>query len=265
MHYWSVEGTEEILGRRVIVDRLYSRTLERGHTKTLACWVWTNDVANIPTKHTLVVLPRDACWVEEMEGFSPPDRRVAPPQATADYSMLIHVDRIEDWTPPSPRSSHSGQSGLRSSDSDNDDRPFPAVTPASWTMGIKDAQCGARPQRRAHAPVANLGCSGMPRGGHGRDNNGDGGSRGAGQRSWKDVLLRRSRTPARKTHPAKKPSVASVVTDPVAADVQSAAEAAVAAPLDFGDNFFEDDVGAAERVQLDAFSPTLSAAATDYG
>ncbi|KAE8781750.1 hypothetical protein D1007_44950 [Hordeum vulgare] len=65
---------------------------------------------------------------------------------------------------------------------------------------------------------------------------------------------------------AKKPTVASVLADPVADDVQAAAEAAVAAPLDFGgDNFFEDDVDAAERVQLDAFSPTLSAATTDCG
>ncbi|KAE8784838.1 hypothetical protein D1007_41590 [Hordeum vulgare] len=55
-----------------------------------------------------------------------------------------------------------------------------------------------------------------------------------------------------------------MLAEPVAADVQAAAEAAVAAPLDFGgDNFFEDDVDAAERVQLDAFSPTLSAATTD--
>ncbi|KAE8776842.1 hypothetical protein D1007_50465 [Hordeum vulgare] len=124
MHFWSVEGAEEILGKRARVDRMDSRTLERGHTKTFACWVWTSDVANIPTKHTMAVLSRGAGRVEEMEGFSPPDRRVAPLPAMADFSMLIHVDRIEDWTPRSPRSSHSGQSGLPSSDSDADDRSF---------------------------------------------------------------------------------------------------------------------------------------------
>ncbi|KAE8793714.1 D-3-phosphoglycerate dehydrogenase, chloroplastic [Hordeum vulgare] len=96
MQFWSVDGAEEILGRRVRVDRLDSRTLERGHTKTFACWVWTNNVENIPTRHTLGVLPRGAGRVEEMEGFSPPDMRVAPPPATAEYEMLIHVDRVED-------------------------------------------------------------------------------------------------------------------------------------------------------------------------
>ncbi|KAE8810912.1 hypothetical protein D1007_12262 [Hordeum vulgare] len=64
---------------------------------------------------------------------------------------------------------------------------------------------------------------------------------------------------------AKKPTIACVVVDPLVADVQDAADAAVAAPLDFGDNFFQDDVDAAERVQLDMFSPTLFAATTDYG
>ncbi|KAE8816235.1 hypothetical protein D1007_06363 [Hordeum vulgare] len=258
MHYWSVEGVEDILGKKVRVDRLDSRTLKWGHTKTFVCWVWTSDVANIPTKHTLAELPRGAGWVEEMEGFSPPDRRVAPPPATTDYTMLIHVDRIEDWTTPSPRSSHSGQSGLPSSD--HDDRPFPAVTAASWTMRAEDGQRGARAQRRDHAPVANTGCNGMPLRGHGRDNDSNGGSRGAGQRSWKDVLLRRSRTPARKTQPGAERQ------HPVATDVQAAAEAAIAAPLDFGDDsYFDEDVNEAERVQLDAFSPTPSAATTDYG
>ncbi|KAE8801175.1 D-3-phosphoglycerate dehydrogenase, chloroplastic [Hordeum vulgare] len=131
MQLWSVEGAEEILGKRVRVDRLDSRTLERGHTQTFACWVWTNDVANIPTKHTLGVLLHGAGRVEEMEVFSPPDRCVTPPPAMVDYTMLIHVDRVEDWTPLSPRSSHSGQSGLPSSDSEDDDKPFPVVAHAS--------------------------------------------------------------------------------------------------------------------------------------
>ncbi|KAE8793348.1 D-3-phosphoglycerate dehydrogenase, chloroplastic [Hordeum vulgare] len=72
MQFWSVDGAEDILGKRVRVDRLDSRTLERGHTKTFACWVWTSDIANIPTMHTLAVLPRGTGRVEEMEGFSSP-------------------------------------------------------------------------------------------------------------------------------------------------------------------------------------------------
>ncbi|KAE8799176.1 D-3-phosphoglycerate dehydrogenase, chloroplastic [Hordeum vulgare] len=96
MQFWSVQGAEEILGKRVRVDRLDSTTRERGHTKTFAYWVWTNDVANSPIKHTLGVLSRGAGRVDEMEGFSPPDRCIARPSGTTDYTMLIHVDWVED-------------------------------------------------------------------------------------------------------------------------------------------------------------------------
>ncbi|KAI4999846.1 hypothetical protein ZWY2020_004435 [Hordeum vulgare] len=92
MQFWSVQGAEDILGKRLRVDRLDNRMLKRGHTKTFACSVWTNDVANIPTRHILGVLPRGAGRVEEMEGFSLSDRRVAPPPATADYDMLRPKD-----------------------------------------------------------------------------------------------------------------------------------------------------------------------------
>ncbi|KAE8819514.1 hypothetical protein D1007_02497 [Hordeum vulgare] len=306
MQFWSVDGAEEILGKRVRVDRLDSRTLERGHTKTFACWVWTNDVANIPTRHTLGVLPRGAGRVEEMEGFSPPDRRVAPPPATAEYEMLIHVDRVEDWAPPSPRSSHSGQSGIPSSGSDDDSRPFPAVSSAPWTMGVEDGQRPDRHPRLKRAPVANLGCRGLPQGGQGRDQDGEdnGGNGAGGHRSWKDVLLRRGR-PAAQPAPAattrqrsrsprravskgrprvavaakggargkgssrrllqirKKALLAPTAVDWLAADVHAAAEAVLAEPLEFDKEALDRTPG--EALQLDAFSPTLLASASDFG
>lgn len=40
MQFWSLLGTEEALGDIDRVDRLDSRTLERGHTKTFAFWLW---------------------------------------------------------------------------------------------------------------------------------------------------------------------------------------------------------------------------------
>ncbi|KAE8780190.1 D-3-phosphoglycerate dehydrogenase, chloroplastic [Hordeum vulgare] len=287
MHFWSVEGAEEILGRRVRVDHLDSRTLERGHTKTFPCWVWTDDVGNIPTKQSLGVLPRGAGRVEEM-------------------------------------------SGIPSSDSDSEDAPFPTVAPASWTMGTEDGQRGGRKKTQARAPVANVGCRGMARGGWEQDGDGDGDPRGGDQRSWKDVLLSRSRAsvvppqppaprqrsrspaPRRRSrdssgrrrgersasvgrrHPtrrgrsrppppptarpaqareandetsgkdpvdeffktAKKPPMTSPVVDGMTADVQAAADAVLAEPLQFDEGALLEAAG--EALQLDAFSPTVS-------
>uniref|UniRef100_A0A453IKD8 Uncharacterized protein n=1 Tax=Aegilops tauschii subsp. strangulata TaxID=200361 RepID=A0A453IKD8_AEGTS len=109
--YWTLEGVQEVFGDKVRIDRLDSRTLERDHTKHFACWVWVWDMVFIPTRHTYWKLPQGAGRVEEMEGYSPPDRRVALPPGTERYDLLTHVDRVEDWSPRSPRSSHSAQSG----------------------------------------------------------------------------------------------------------------------------------------------------------
>ncbi|KAE8775094.1 hypothetical protein D1007_52414 [Hordeum vulgare] len=279
-----------------------------------------------------------------MEGFSPPDRRVAPPPATAEYEMLIHEDRVEDWAPPSPRSSHSGQSGIPSSGSDEDSRPFLAVSSAPWTMGVEDGQRPDRHLRLKRAPVASLGCRGLPQGGQGRDQDGEdnGGNGAGGHRSWKDVLLRRGRTtaqpvpaansrqrsrpppplhrrqrdtsgrrrgdrrssgpshqptqrgrsrplpppPAREApaavghsaadsgsrendpvddffRSAKKPLLPPAAVDGLAAHVHAAAEAVLAEPLEFDKEAL--DRTPREALQLDSFSSTLSASASDFG
>ncbi|KAE8817846.1 hypothetical protein D1007_04465 [Hordeum vulgare] len=62
---------------------------------------------------------------------------------------------------------------------------------------------------------------------------------------------------------ASKQSIASATVDSMAADVQAAAEAAISSPLEFDAALLLNDPN--EAVQLDAFSPTLSAAASDLG
>ncbi|KAE8818366.1 D-3-phosphoglycerate dehydrogenase, chloroplastic [Hordeum vulgare] len=316
MQFWSVDGAKEILGKKVRVDRLDSRTLERGHTKTFACWVWTNDVANIPTRHTLGVLPRGVGRVEEMEGFSPPDRRVSPPPATANYEMLIHVDRVEDWAPPSPRSSHSVQSRISSSGSDDESKPFPAVSSAPWAIGVEDGQRGEtttamttgapglvatdrgkmcsfpadvpRPNLRLLRPhVSGVGLlrhavdRGRPRvtatvtgGARGRRANRRSGAvpglsplaRGAlaaVAHAVDDPVSRGKDHVDDFFRSAKKPLLASTAVDGLAADVHAAAEAVLVEPLEFDKEALDRTLG--EALQLDAFSPTLSASASDFG
>uniref|UniRef100_A0A8I6X243 DUF4283 domain-containing protein n=1 Tax=Hordeum vulgare subsp. vulgare TaxID=112509 RepID=A0A8I6X243_HORVV len=298
LQFWSVDGAEEILGKRVRVDRLDSRTLERGHTKTFACWVWTNDVANIPTRHSLGVLPRGAGRVEEMEGFSPPDRRVAPPPATADYEMLIHVDRVEDWAPLSPlitlRLERDPVLGLG-----RGYQTVPGSVLCSLDDGVEDGQRPERHPRQKRAPVASLGYRGLLRGGQGRDHDGEdnGGQGGGGHRSWKDVLLhrgrhaalpapvaatrRRSRSPPTRRrerealgrrHGDRRGSGSSrqptqqgrswPLPRPPAREAP-VAEAVLAEPLEFDKEALDRTPG--EALQLDAFSPTLSASVSDFG
>ncbi|KAE8818811.1 D-3-phosphoglycerate dehydrogenase, chloroplastic [Hordeum vulgare] len=115
MEMWSLNGAARVLGDKCIIDRLDTRTREHGHTKTFACWMWVWDVAFIPTTHIIWRTAQDVGRVEVVPGFSPPSREVGPPPRVWCHDMLIHVDRVEDWSPLSSRSSHSTQSGLPSS------------------------------------------------------------------------------------------------------------------------------------------------------
>ncbi|XBI17094.1 hypothetical protein VPH35_059217 [Triticum aestivum] len=123
-----------------------------------------------------------------MYGFSPPSRDVAPPPWVRRRDLLIHVDRVEDWTPLSPRSSSSPQSGLPSSESEADTRPFPAIYPGTWQIKVEDGQAPGDQGRalRPRPAVVSTGCHGMPFGGPMRSHDGDD---GGGRRSWKDTLL----------------------------------------------------------------------------
>ena len=94
---------------------------------------------HIPTMRTLWKHARGADRVEEMIGFSPLSRVVAPPPDLLRWDVLVHIDRVEDWAPLSPRSSHSGQSGLPSSD--DDDHPYPRFPHAGgWVAGVEDGR-----------------------------------------------------------------------------------------------------------------------------
>ncbi|KAF7079499.1 hypothetical protein CFC21_083721 [Triticum aestivum] len=96
MHLWTLEGAADALGDKVIIDRLDSRTFERADTKTFAICVWVWQLHHIPTSRTLWKHARGAGRVEEMHGFSPPSRVVAPPPALLRWDVLVHIDRIED-------------------------------------------------------------------------------------------------------------------------------------------------------------------------
>uniref|UniRef100_A0A8I6X329 Uncharacterized protein n=1 Tax=Hordeum vulgare subsp. vulgare TaxID=112509 RepID=A0A8I6X329_HORVV len=291
MHLWSVEGAEDILGRKVRVDRLDSRTLERGHTKMFACWVWTDDVGNIPTKHCLGILPRGAGRVEEMIGFSPPDRRVAPPPATAEYSLLIHVDRVEDWTPPRPPVPPTPSRAVS--------HPLirTATTPPSRLSRPRPGQWGPRTAKRGEersdwharrwpalaageclAAAESMTATGMVTRGGG-ENNAPGrtffSAVAALRQSTHNLRLPDSAAALRRrdTGHGTPPAAAAVrggprsedstmlrgAVDGTAADVQAAADAVLAEPLVFDEGSLLEAAG--EALQLDNFSPTLS----DYG
>ncbi|KAE8800885.1 hypothetical protein D1007_23595 [Hordeum vulgare] len=107
MMMWMLEGAAEALRDKVIIGRLDSHTFECVDTKIFAVWKWVLDLAHIPTRRTLWKHAWGRGYIAQTFGFSPPSRAMAPPPRLKRWDVLVHLDRIKDWTRLSSRSSHS--------------------------------------------------------------------------------------------------------------------------------------------------------------
>uniref|UniRef100_A0ACD5V8T1 Uncharacterized protein n=1 Tax=Avena sativa TaxID=4498 RepID=A0ACD5V8T1_AVESA len=173
LHMWSIEGAQGVLGPRVLVDRLDSRTFGQENTAIFSCWVWCWELAHIPSSHAFVVFPEGAGRVAEMLGYSPPSRQVAPPPNGLRFDALVHLDLVEDWRVPERRTPSSGQSGVPSSNSE-EEPPYPAVQPYTWAMTVPDGE-GVR--RGSAAGLCAGGLGGSAGGDRRRDDEDDSSSR----------------------------------------------------------------------------------------
>ncbi|KQJ82430.2 hypothetical protein BRADI_5g08877v3 [Brachypodium distachyon] len=139
LHLWSIEGAESVLGKDVIVDRLDSRTYAKEDTQLFSCWVWCWSLDSIPSDHVFTIFRNGAGRVEEMNGYSPPRRAVAPPPEGITFTALIHIDLAEDWTVRESRTPSSRQSGMPSSSSE-EVPPVPAIQQYTWFMRCRDGE-----------------------------------------------------------------------------------------------------------------------------
>ncbi|CAN6332874.1 unnamed protein product [Urochloa humidicola] len=100
-------------------------------------WIWTDAPYDIALQGILQL--QEPFELSEQQLYSQDSMEVVepepPPLKTFDYEVLIHVDTVLDFTPPSARSS----SMLR------DDSECPEVFNYTWFLGYKD---GDRPARR---------------------------------------------------------------------------------------------------------------------
>jgi hypothetical protein len=161
----NIKGAQDVLGRQVLVDHLDSRTYGQENTAIFSCWVWCWDLAHIPSSHPFIAFPEGLGRVEEMLGYSPPTRQVAPPPNGLLFDCLIHIDLVEDWRVPDCRTPSLGQSGLPSSSSD-EEPPYPAIQPYTWIMTVPDGEEARRD------PILG-GCSGGPGPSRWRDHDDD--------------------------------------------------------------------------------------------
>ncbi|CAL4930553.1 unnamed protein product [Urochloa decumbens] len=109
-------------------------------------WIWTSVPAEIATAGTLqieepVVLPQQGYAESVMELGMPMGALRIESAKTLDYDVLIHVDRILDYSPPSPQPQHSPDS--ERSD-EGVEAQWPVSYPFPWRLGVQDGPAQGR-------------------------------------------------------------------------------------------------------------------------
>ncbi|CAN6176449.1 unnamed protein product [Urochloa humidicola] len=148
-------------------------------------WLWTADPDSIATAGTLqveepVVLPEEGYAESLMELGMPMGALRSEAAKAMDYEVLIHIDRVLDYSPPLPRSRWSFDSPISGIPDEELEDEFPVVHPYDWRLGVPDASSVPEQRVSVHHRLGDRGRDRSPPRGGGAG--GAGGARDLGLR-----------------------------------------------------------------------------------
>ncbi|CAN6222528.1 unnamed protein product [Urochloa humidicola] len=172
-HLRNAEAVSGLFKPPTLIDDEICPVKKPEEEECVRLWLWTtnpNGIATIGTLHVEdpVTLQEEGYADSLMDLGMPRDALRHGPASATDYEVLIHVDRVLDYSNPpvsptrgSPDSDISGIPG-------DEDEAWPAQHPQPWTLGVPDG--GRRqPERRRGSVHDRLGDRGRdrspPRGG----------------------------------------------------------------------------------------------------
>ncbi|CAN6237630.1 unnamed protein product [Urochloa humidicola] len=119
----------------------------------LCLWLWTSDPDGIATRGVLhieepVSLPEEG-YAESLSELGMPMGAMRTGAAEAlEYEVLIHVDRVLDFSPPPARPSSGYPDSPVSGRPDDPEEEWPLSHPFSWRLGVPDGEILPQPARR---------------------------------------------------------------------------------------------------------------------
>ncbi|KAG0533265.1 hypothetical protein BDA96_04G178100 [Sorghum bicolor] len=134
-HAWNLDVLKEMLGEVCLFDKIDRATYRQQASDILYCWAWM--------------------WFPDA---LPRSKTVAPPPRGKSHNLIIHLDLVEDWSPPRERTPSSGQSGIPSSVSSGPDECPRIYNFDDWQPGVLDGLHArprpvvCRPPQRSFAP-----------------------------------------------------------------------------------------------------------------
>jgi hypothetical protein len=97
------------------LDKIDRVTYRQQAFDIIYCWAWMLFPDALPRAKTITIFDHGAGQAPPLPGVAQQPREVTPPPRDRSYNLLIHLDLVEDWSPPRDRTPSSGQSGAPSS------------------------------------------------------------------------------------------------------------------------------------------------------
>jgi hypothetical protein len=151
-HVRQLESISTLFKNPVIIDELHCDKEKPEEECCVCLWVWTSDPDGFAQTGTLEVaepvIPPEEGYGDFLQGLGVPS--TAMKQCAAEllrFNVIIHLERVLDYsTPPPPsspshRSYHSDASGLLDDEVESD---WPVRHPFVWRLGVPDGGDGER-------------------------------------------------------------------------------------------------------------------------
>ena len=157
-HAWNLDVLKEMLGEVCLFDKIDRATYRQQASDILYCWAWMWFPDALPRSKTVTFFSNGAGQTPPPLGTSQQPREVAPPPRGKSHNLIIHLDLVEDWSPPRERTPSSGQSGIPSSVSSGPDECPRIYNFDDWQPGVLDGlqarprPVACRPPQRSFAP-----------------------------------------------------------------------------------------------------------------
>lgn len=91
-----------MLGEDCLFDRIENATFRQEATDIFLCWYWMWNPDFLHRRKSVTIFPPGAGQVPDLGGLRRHGDGIAPPPWGIVHNLIIHLDRIEDWSPPLP-------------------------------------------------------------------------------------------------------------------------------------------------------------------
>ncbi|CAN6229270.1 unnamed protein product [Urochloa humidicola] len=172
VHARHPEVVASLFPRPSFVDDLECDMEKAKEEECYRLWIWTSDPAAIATTGTLhveepVVLPQEGYADSLVELGMPMGALRWEPAKAMDYEVIIHIDRVLDYSPlPSAHPRRSVDSPISGVPDEELESNWPVRHPLPWSLGVPDGVGRTEHRVSVHDRLGGRGCDrSPPRGG----------------------------------------------------------------------------------------------------